>query len=848
MKKQSIVIGLLASTFVLSSATQLMEPSTVQAATQATYKQSNTSQLGQLKSQKSRIYTAPGSKKSVVASTKYTNEIFYISKVATKTGDETYYQVSRHADPKKAALGWVKSKSITRKSYKVMTNTKKTRYIKGTGTGYTRPGGLARNVIFPSMAPYKHKTFLNAETVKVGTATWYRGTVNNQTTWLPATSLSDQKLTTATEKPAVTKVSLIAQLNDKNTILQTDLTNDKTKQTAGAKAPHTYVVKEQASYKKKVYYNLGVIGWVEKDAVKTHPYGVESTLNQKAYLTGGGYGYTMPWGAADDIVTKTLTKGKPFTISKQVKIGTALWYYGKTEDNKQMWVLSSRTTTTNPTPEPTPPPVEAPIYQKISKQGTIKSTAVLYTDLVKQTTRTWTTAEKTEKFTMNRSAKLGNTTYYELSRLSTAGKDTVVGWVKSTELTSANVQAPTASSEVLYLTGLGNATTVAGATNASNIRFKDLKSYPATKFTATKQQVINDTTYYLGKIGSKFAWVRADYFGNPYQYMNLRKVSNITQAEMEQFLVNVKGTTIKNNNLYKAIPVFLDMQKRYGINAQFMLAHAIVETGWGSSKISQYKNNFFGYQAYDKCAMSCALYFPTGNDGVQYYADAIYRKYLRAGAIYNNGPSAAGMNVKYASDKSWATSIGRIMGNMKPYDATYYDKAKVSALDPTQPVFNYTNVIPAGKPLPPTYQFFDAGITATMTKFTTVRLLPSEYGKVLMNYNIGTKVTIDGTNDDVASTWMRVKIQGQEAWVLKSDLQFTNLARTITEANVRNDASTTGTKVIKVLDEGKFVKLVQDTSGKIVTKKDAKGTVWHQVYVPTTKTTGWISSTILKVQ
>lgn len=846
MKKQSIVIGLLASSLVLSSALPIMEPTTVQAATKVTYKQSNTSQLGQLKSTKSRIYTAPNSTKSVVASTKYTNEIFYISKVATATGGETYYQISRLSDTTKPALGWIKSKSITRTTYKVMTNTKKTRYIKGTGVGYTRPGGLARNVLLPSMTPYKNQAFQNAATVKVGTATWYRGTVNKQTVWLPATSLSDKKLTTTTIKPIVTKVSIIAQLNDKNTQLQTDLTNDQTKQLAGTHALHTYVVKEQASYKNKLYYKLGQIGWVEKEAVKTHPYGAESTLNKQAYLTGGGYGYTMPWGATSDIVTKTLTKDRPFTILKQVKVGNGLWYYGKTEDQKLMWILSTRATTTAPTPEP--PAVEAPTYQKISKQGTIRTNSVLYTDLVKQTTRTWTTAEKTEKFTMNRSAKIGDTTYYELSRLSTAGKDVAIGWVKTSDLTSANVTAPTTATDVFYLTGLGNATTVAGSTNASNLRFKDLAAYPAAKFTATKKQTIGSKTYYLGKIGSKYAWVSEDYFGNPYQYMNLRKASNITQKEMENFLVSVKGESIRTNNLYKTVPVFLEMQKRYGINAQFMLAHAIVETGWGSSKISQYKNNFFGYQAYDSCAMTCAMYFPTGTDGIQYYADAIFRKYLRPGAIYNNGPSAAGMNVKYATDKSWGASIARIMGNMKPYDAAYYDKVIASTLDPVQPNFNYTNVIPAGKPTPPTYQTFDAGITAKVTTVTYARLLPYVYGKTVISYSAGTTITINGTNDDVADTWMRVIINGQEAWVLKSTLQFTNLARTTTEANVRNDATTTGTKVIKVLDKGTFVKLVQDTKGKVVTKKDANGGTWYQVYVPKSKTTGWISSTILKVQ
>lgn len=875
MRFKRTLVGLLSTTVLFSgiAANGLLEPkTTVKAATNtATYKTSATSEVGQMKTINSRLYTAPGSTKSVAASTKYTNELFYVMKKATvtKTG-EVFYQVSRQNTANATVLGWVKSKSLKRAAYKSMTNTKKTFYIKGTGAGYTRAGGLSRNIIIPKMSVFKNTTFTNKATVKIGTTTWYSATVDGLTVWLPSTALSTTKVVKVAA-PVVATTSKIAKVKSTATIIQTDLEKSSTAAKAGILANQALIVTKTATYNNVKYYNLladGIdLGWVKQSDVTAYNYVAESAYKATHYILGGGYGYTIPWGAKDDIITKDLLtlKDTPFTITKKATVGKTAWYYGTTNTKKAMWISSSRLTPTEPkpaettpapTPEPEPTPVppvvETPVkdtivYTAQKKQGVLKTAGVIYKDLVKLEAKTVTTNEKTEKFTINQSAKIGSTTYYELSRLSTAAKTTVVGWVKSNEVTLTTVAAPVASSAILYLSGEGNATNIAGGTAAGNSVFKDLKSYPATKFTATKSQKIGAVTYYLGKIGTKYAWVSEANFGQPYRYFNLRKVSDIKQTEMEAYLVKKKGESIKTNNLYKNIPDFLAMQKKYGINAQFMLAHAIWETGWGTSKISQYKNNFFGYQAYDSCAMTCSMYFGTGQDGIQYYADAIYRKYLKVGAIYNNGTSPAGMNVKYATDKTWAQNIARLMEEMKPYSSAYYDQVTPSTLDPALPTFTNTNVIPTGKPLPPSYHYFDTGVTATTTLPTPAKLLPYVYGKDVMTYAVGTKITLNGTNDDVSSKWMRVLINGTEAWVSRSAIKIDNLGQVTTEANIRNKATTTNSTVLAVAAANSFVKLSLDSKGQPVTEKDASKTIWYQVQIPNKKTTGWISSTIIKI-
>lgn len=1008
MKIKCALVGVLSATVLFGGvvATVPLGQSQTAQAVSATYKEGVVSFVGQLKTVNSRIYMAPGSKSSVKASTKYIDEIFYVSKKSTASTGEVYYLVSRQLDVRMAAVGWVRASSVKLAAYETLKNTKKTWYIKGMGKAYSRPGGLARNVILSNLSTYKNKEFVNNMTVKIGKVTWYRATVNSQTLWLPSTSLVAKKpavvavpvksktsklvrvksktvrllvdvvtaktnqnlgdltgetfyvgeqltfnkvtyvalqrnnkvigwaklsdltvkdyvapsnfkkimyvkgvgsgyvlpwgstknlvskdLTALKEEkfmvtkqakvgsstwyygsvvggqamwvtasalmsvapkpadPVITATSKLARLINESVVIRADVTDAKTEKKAASLSESTFEVMKQAVYDGENYYHLmqnnKEIGWVKMVDTVVNAYTAPTAYEKTLYHKGTNAGYSLPWGSVNELLVKTTTawKEQAFIVTKQAKVGSTTWYYGAVDKGEKVWVAASATTTVAPTI-----PVQDEItYSTQTLQGVAKATAVLYKNVTTLATKTLTTNEKTEKFTINRSAKKGDQTYYELTRLSTAGKNTVVGWMLSKDITTAKITASVKESSILYLTGLGNATNIAGGTAAGNLVFKDLASYPATKFTATASQKIGAITYYLGKVNGKTVWVSEANFGNPYRYFNLRKVSDITQEEMENYLVLKKKDPIKTNNLYKAIPVFLDMQTKYGINAQFMLAHAIWETGWGGSAISQYKNNFFGYQAFDSCAMTCSMYFPTGTDGIQYYADAIYRKYLREGAIYNNGVSAAGMNVKYATDKNWAINIARLMEEMKPYNSTYYDATRTSTVDPELPAFNYSNIIPTGKPIPETYRTFDTGITANITLTTAARKLPYATAGILKNYTAGTKLTLDGTNDDVSSKWIRIRINKEEAWLSRSVLKIDNLGQATMEANIRDLPTTTNTKVLATIKKNTFFKLIQDETGKVITQKDANQTIWYNVQIPGKKTTGWISSTIMTV-
>ena len=123
---------------------------------------------------------------------------------------------------------------------------------------------------------------------------------------------------------------------------------------------------------------------------------------------------------------------------------------------------------------------------------------------------------------------------------------------------------------------------------------------------------------------------------------------------------------------------FIDAQNQYGVNAQYLMAHAIHETGWGTSKIMHDKHNLFGYHAYDSDPYGSASYFPSIKDSIVFEAYIVRKNYLTPGGAYYNGPNLDGMNVRYATDPDWAEKISNIMLRMRPYNSTDY--ANVSEL------------------------------------------------------------------------------------------------------------------------------------------------------------------------
>ena len=111
--------------------------------------------------------------------------------------------------------------------------------------------------------------------------------------------------------------------------------------------------------------------------------------------------------------------------------------------------------------------------------------------------------------------------------------------------------------------------------------------------------------------------------------------------------------------------------KKYSINATYIVAHAIHESGWGTSKMSQEKHNLFGFQAYDSNT-GMARTFDTFDDCIDYVMNYVNTNYLtKAGKYFEGKPCLGdkdkgyGMNVNYATDPHWAQAIADHAQNLE---------------------------------------------------------------------------------------------------------------------------------------------------------------------------------------
>jgi flagellum-specific peptidoglycan hydrolase FlgJ len=139
---------------------------------------------------------------------------------------------------------------------------------------------------------------------------------------------------------------------------------------------------------------------------------------------------------------------------------------------------------------------------------------------------------------------------------------------------------------------------------------------------------------------------------------NLTLPSGETAASLDQFL---SGSALAGLGAS-----FIHAETTYHVSARYFVAHAILESGWGTSAIAQYKHNLFGFGADDANPYGDAMTFASFDACIQYVAQFIETNYLTVGGQFYHGPTLRGMNVDYASDPNWAEKIASIADTIPP--------------------------------------------------------------------------------------------------------------------------------------------------------------------------------------
>ena len=167
------------------------------------------------------------------------------------------------------------------------------------------------------------------------------------------------------------------------------------------------------------------------------------------------------------------------------------------------------------------------------------------------------------------------------------------------------------------------------------------------------------------KIGKKYYSKDGEHFEgftikNRFLFKNLTEPTNYSEDELNRVYSMMN---IRNSRLAGKGAIFKEAEKRYGVNALYLMAHSALESAWGRSQIANDKNNFFGIAAYDTSPYDSAKKFDDVDKGILGAAKWIRENYIDRGRDHL-GNKATGMNVRYASDPYWGEKIASIMMNI----------------------------------------------------------------------------------------------------------------------------------------------------------------------------------------
>lgn len=148
--------------------------------------------------------------------------------------------------------------------------------------------------------------------------------------------------------------------------------------------------------------------------------------------------------------------------------------------------------------------------------------------------------------------------------------------------------------------------------------------------------------------------------------MPLNKPSGLTK---EDFIKVLSGNAQDTNKIFEDnAEFFYEIEQKYNVNGVLLASIGIHESAWGTSKIANDKKNLFGYGAYDSSPYASAFNFDSYAEGVELLAKVLSKYYLNeagtpiydgetAVASFYNGPTVAGINVRYASDPLWSQKV-----------------------------------------------------------------------------------------------------------------------------------------------------------------------------------------------
>ncbi|MFF3022066.1 SH3 domain-containing protein [Gottfriedia sp. NPDC057948] len=443
------------------------------------------------------------------------------------------------------------------------------------------------------------------------------------------------------------------------------------------------------------------------------------------------------------------------------------------------------------------------------------------------------------------SKKIGN--WYSVSY------NGVNGYVRTADFGKSDVVTITNITDTTYIT-----------TSELNLRQTyDASSPLLTVIPVNMVLMVTDKTsnnWYKVSYNGKTGYVSGSYIkqvktGDPmtsrdsYQFIDLRTPSPVTAAQINTYIANNVKSGVKSI-LTGQGQLFIDAGNKYGVNALYLAAHAIHESGFGTSQISLGKNNLFGFGSYDTTPYIASYKFMSVQENVEYIARSIKSTYLNPSNWKYKGAylgfstkdmsnvridaASEGMNFYYATDPNWGKLIAQHMQKILPFNKAYYDQAQPNTTIPGSPS------TPVGSDV------FPANIQAVAKGNIDLYTAKGDTAKVKSITAGTTFLLLEKTNN----YWIKLSIDGNVFWTnsiklnaYRQTLSVKNLGRITTDGlNVRSAATTAVNNVIGKLNLNNYVSIVTNIDGTLTMDSTKK---WYEIQLAN-GSFGWVSSSYVK--
>ena len=467
---------------------------------------------------------------------------------------------------------------------------------------------------------------------------------------------SSKKDTNKQSTVKTTSVNQLGQVKSNNNGIYATIYDEESK-TADNIANKTYKVTKKAEYNNESFVLLQnvnqptPIGWVKAEDVKARPLGKTKTKNGEYKVKRKNNGlYSVPMGTKDQLLDPLDgDKNYKFKASKAVKVGDDEYVYGSV-NNKTGWIagddLKQNKSSNNQTNTPKAEPSRHKTLVINNKDGEY------YTSPNASSGKSLADYYNSAFSIIGKAKVEGETWYY--GTLSNGQKV----WIKSDDL---------AKSVINYLkTGmtLDEAVSLQFEMGANpqiqhNAGTWDDASYAEVKQAMDTDGLAHDAT-------------------QKYQFLRLDKPQNIAVNDLNK-LLDGKGILAGQGE------AFSEAANTYGLNEIYLISHALLETGNGTSTLATGGNtdgsnkkyyNMYGIGAYDHDAITTGFNYAKSQGWDTVKKAIVGGAQFIAGSFIQDGqntlykmrwnPDNPGTH-QYATDVNWARQNASIMKQM--YDA-----------------------------------------------------------------------------------------------------------------------------------------------------------------------------------